>query len=41
MRAEPVPEPWQSRSDRMARLLLLPILAVATMLTVITRSGSG
>ena len=39
MSADTVPESWQSRSDRLARLSLLPLLAVATMLAVLTRSG--
>jgi len=39
MSADTGPEAWQSRSDHLGRLALLPILAVATMLAVLTRPG--
>ncbi|MFC1400268.1 MULTISPECIES: sensor histidine kinase [Streptacidiphilus] len=41
MTAVPVPDAWQARSDRLARLLLLPILGVATTLAVLGPSDGG
>lgn len=40
MSADTGSEAWQSRSDRLARLLLLPILAMATTLALLTRPGT-
>lgn len=39
MSADTVPVPWQRRADHLARLLLLPLLTVATVLAVLTAPG--
>lgn len=41
MSADTGPESWQARSDRFARLLLLPMLTVPTILAVLTAPGGG